>query len=91
MNDLEFKIRTMFAKGRNIVYYRLIDTRERAIYMHVLREYRKSLVELIQEIPKENRERDFFIKLINIIKSKVTPEECDETILKMKELYEREV
>ena len=87
--DLEFRVRTAFAKGRNIVYYRLNDERQRATYMHILREFRKSLVGLISELPKENRYRTFFIELTKIIKSKVTENECDDTILKMKGLYEK--
>ena len=51
--SVEEKIRYATAKIRNIIYYRLeveetmLDVRYRMQYLHVLRQYRKSLLPLV--------------------------------------------
>ena len=88
MNNLEFRINLAIAKGRNIIYYRERDTRERCQYIHVVREFRKTLVDLVNLIPENDPGRNFFIELIKVINPKVKSEECIQTILEMKNIYE---
>lgn len=88
MDNLEFRINLAIAKGRNIIYYRERDTRERCQYIHVVREFRKTLVDLVNLIPENDPGRNFFIELIKVINPKVKSEECIQTILEMKNIYE---
>lgn len=88
MDNLEFRINLAIAKGRNIIYYRERDTRERCQYIHVVREFRKTLVDLVNLIPENDSGRNFFIELIKVINPKVKSEECIQTILEMKNIYE---
>ena len=89
MNNLEFRINLAIAKGRNIIYYRERDTRERCQYMHVVREFRKTLVDLVKEIPETDPSHKFFKSLIKKINPKVKSEECIQTIIDMKNIYTR--
>ena len=88
MDNLEFRINLVIAKGRNIIYYRERDTRERCQYIHVVREFRKTLVDLVNLIPENDPGRNFFMELIKVINPKVKSEECIQTILEMKNIYE---
>ena len=88
MDNLEFRINLAITKGRNIIYYRERDTRERCQYIHVVREFRKTLVDLVNLIPENDPGRNFFIELIKVINPKVKSEECIQTILEMKNIYE---
>ena len=88
MDNLEFRINLAIAKGRNIIYYRERDTRERCQYIHVVREFIKTLVDLVNLIPENDPGRNFFIELIKVINPKVKSEECIQTILEMKNIYE---
>ena len=87
MNNLEFRINLAIAKGRNIIYYRERDTRERCQYMHVIREYRKTLVDLVKELPDTDPSSKFLQSLIKVINPKVKSEECIQTIIEMKNIY----
>lgn len=86
--ELEDKIRYSIAKIRNCIYYRLqVDESEelrplsfRRQYMHVLRQYRKDLLGLIQEIPAGDSRREFFLEMTRIIDPKVKSNECLDTI-----------
>jgi hypothetical protein len=83
---LEDKIRYAIAKIRNVIYYRIqIDEnmreeRFRGQYMHVLRQYRKDLLVLVEEIPEGDSRRTFFEEMIQIINPKVKTNECLDTI-----------
>ena len=87
MINLEFRINLAIAKGRNIIYYREKDTRERCQYMHVVRDFRKTLVSLIKELPDTDPSKSFFISLVKVINPKVKSEECIKTIIDMKNIY----
>ena len=87
MDNLEFRINLAIAKGRNIIYYRERDTRERCQYMHVIREYRKTLVDLVKELPENDPSSKFLQSLIKVINPKVKSEECIQTIIEMKNIY----
>ena len=87
MDNLEFRINLAIAKGRNIVYYRERDTRERCQYMHIIREYRKTLVDLVKELPENDPSSKFLQSLIKVINPKVKSEECIQTIIEMKNVY----
>lgn len=85
--NLEFLINLAIAKGRNIIYYRERDTRGRCQYIHVVRDFRKTLVSLVNQIPENDPVRKFFMSLIRVINPKVKSEECIQTIIDMKTLY----
>lgn len=82
---LEPSILVSFAisKGRNIVYYRKIDDRPRAQYIHVLRKYRQDLRELslqLKDNPEYTWATELFGKLVKAIPPKVKSDECTEVI-----------
>lgn len=90
MNELlNFRIKLAIARGRNIIYYRERDTRERCQYIHVVREYRKLLVELSRQFTEEIDIgiRELFQQLIQIIDPKVKSEGCIQTVLDMKQIF----
>jgi len=92
-NELDFRIKLAIAKCRNLIYYRELDDRLRAQYIHVVRDYRKLLVKLIPFIPDTEKYlgiKSLFQKLINTIDPKVKSEGCIETILQIKKLFYNE-
>lgn len=87
MLDIDFRIKLAIAKGRNIIYYRERDTRVRCQYIHIIREFRTQLVQMLNEIPKDHVYRKFIINLISVIHPKVESKQCVRAILKMKKVY----
>lgn len=88
-SELNALLTIALAKGKNIVYYRTIDDRPRATYIHVLRDYRKQLLEtvvLLPDTPEYTKPRTVMMSLINLISPKVKTEECMGTIVKMSEI-----
>ena len=91
--ELDLRIRFALAKGRNIVYYRLIDDRPRGQYIHVMRKYRQELFELSKEfdnIPEYHKLKELFKSIINIIPPKIKSEACFEVILEMNKILNYE-
>ena len=82
---LDDRVRYATAKVRNIVYYRL-DVEEnnaeryRCQYMHVLRQYRKLLVDLVNDLGPSDSRTGWFEGLIDIIDPKIKSNECLSTI-----------
>ena len=95
--SVEEKIRYATAKIRNIIYYRLeveetmLDVRYRMQYLHVLRQYRKSLLPLVDEMSDQDPRKEFFLDMINIISPKVKSNECKETIQNLKDHFDKYV
>lgn len=95
--SVEEKIRYATAKIRNIIYYRLeveetmLDVRYRMQYLHVLRQYRKSLLSLVDEMSDQDPRKEFFLGMINIISPKVKSNECKETIQILKDHFDKYV
>ena len=88
MNELDFRIELAISKGRNIIYYRERDTRERCQYIHVVREYRKTLLSLLKILPQEyEKVRSLFEGIVNVIDPKIKSEGCIQTILEMKKVF----
>lgn len=93
MNDRELlrqRVSFLFFRGRNIIYYKSIDDRPRAQYMHVLRNLREDAKNLLQEfsentvLDKEIIEMKVFLKsILSIIPVKVKTEECESIINKL--------
>lgn len=93
MNDRELlrqRVSFLFFRGRNIIYYKSIDDRPRAQYMHVLRNLREDAKDLLQEfsentvLDKEIIEMKVFLKsILSIIPVKVKTEECESIINKL--------
>ena len=82
-------IQLAILKGRNIIYYRERDTRERCQYIHVVRGYRKTLVDLMKTMPTTHPNYQMFSELVNVINPKVKSEGCIQTILDMKAIFEK--
>lgn len=93
MDDRELlrqRVSFLFFRGRNIIYYKSIDDRPRAQYMHVLRNLREDAKDLLQEfsentvLDKEIIEMKVFLKsILSIIPVKVKTEECESIINKL--------
>lgn len=93
MDDRELlrqRVSFLFFRGRNIIYYKSIDNRPRAQYMHVLRNLREDAKDLLQEfsdntvLDKEIIEMKVFLKsILSIIPVKVKTEECESIINKL--------
>lgn len=74
-------IEKFLSKGKNIVYYRRIDDRPRAQYIHVVREYREEAKRLLNSISKEDIElRTLLLNIIKVIPVKPKSEDCKEII-----------
>ena len=69
-----------FAKYDNIVYYMSIDDRPRAVYMHVIRDLKDKLKELISLVPKNDNyfsdDYHLAVKIYFGIPDKIKTEEC---------------
>lgn len=87
---IDFKLRCLIARGRNIVYYRRIDDRPRGQYIHVVRTYRKDAVNLLSQMPEDYEKykdaRELLTKIIDTINPKVKSDDCEETIMDIAEL-----
>ena len=81
---LELRIRFAIAKCRNLVYYWGIDDRERKQYLHVLRSYRKQLIEIINQLPDGNKYKELFLNIVRTIPPKVKTDQCGEVIENLK-------
>lgn len=82
----EKRISWLYAKGRNIIYYRSIDDRPRAQYMHILRDFRKEAKELLDKGSiSDPYTKNAIEGIINLIPPKVKTEECDEVIKQLNE------
>ena len=82
-------IQLAILKGRNIIYYRERDTRERCQYIHVVRSYRQTLVNLLKTMPTTHPNYSMFCELVKVINPKVKSEGCIQTIIEMKAIFER--
>lgn len=88
--ELSFLINTTLSKGWNIIYYRTIDDRPRATYIHVVREFRKQLLNVVaflSDDPEYKRVKDLMLDLIRAINPKVKTDECMGTIIEMDKIY----
>lgn len=77
--ELNFRIDLVLAKARNIYYYFCLDTRERVTYMHIVRNLRKNLIEvlnLIPNIPEYLEIRDYLLEMIRSIDPKIGTDDC---------------
>ncbi len=74
--EKELKIKLAIAKARNIVYYRSIDERPRAQYLHVLREYRDQLLDLVLD-PDPSPEIDLLRRILSVLPVKVKSSDTD--------------
>ena len=71
----------VMSKARNICYYFSIDTRPRSIYMHVIRELREEMKELLGELDKNSPEYAQILSLIRACSQKIKTEECEDYIM----------
>ncbi len=80
----------VYAKGRNLVYYRELDLgiRPRATYIHILRLFRKEVSQVIKEIPSTDPFFGLFLDILNAVPEKPKTKECDGYILKIKQIYD---
>lgn len=100
---VEEKIRYATAKVRNIIYYRLTVVPAccatgdpqldvfRQTYIHILRQYRKSLLALVEEIPDGDTRKEFFQGMINLISPKVKSDECKDVIKRLRDHWNKYV
>ena len=89
MITVEDRIRYAIARIRNAIYYRLEveennKERYRCQYMHVLRGYRKLLLELVGDMDLSDPRIKLFEGMIEIIDPKVKSDECLSTIEDLK-------
>lgn len=87
MIKLNDEVKFTILKGRNLIYYYENDIRERKQYLHVVREFRKTVVKLYQRLEDNRGEKSLFKDIMNLIDPKIKPTECGETIMKLKEIY----
>lgn len=87
--EIEFRIRCLLARGRNIIYYRRIDNRPRSQYIHAVRDYRKDVRNLSLSLPDEEKYREIketFKKIVLAIPPKVKSDDCEEMIMAIAEI-----
>ena len=94
--ELDFRIRCTLSKGRNIVYYRLIDDRPRCQYIHVMRKYRQEVFGLIRSIQESGMSEMYsgilekFDRIINLIDPKIKSDACFEVALELNKIFNYE-
>lgn len=79
----------VYAKGRNLVYYRELDLgiRPRATYIHILRLFRKEVSTVVKELPTTDPYFNLFMEILKQVPEKPKTKECDGYILKIKQIY----
>lgn len=84
-NELDFRIRILLAKARNLYYYTSLITSPRIQLMHPVRGFRKNCVDLLRIIPEGNMKYEFtrtwLLEVIRSISPKITSEECKPWII----------
>lgn len=91
--DLQTRLNLLFAKIRNIIYYRTEvevkdPTRIRCQYMHVLRGTREEICVLLREPEELNIDtKNILEDLLELIPRKVKTDECLGVILKLKDYF----
>lgn len=85
MITIEDRVRYAIARIRNAIYYRLeveekTEERYRCQYIHVLRKYRKLLVELVGDMDPQDPRIALFQGMINLINPKIKSDECLSTL-----------
>jgi hypothetical protein len=93
MITIEDRIRYINAKIRNIIYYRLTVVPAccesgdpqlnvfRMQFIHVLRQLRKSLLSLVNDLPETmTEEKSYYLGIVNLISPKVKSVECRDVI-----------
>ena len=80
----------VYAKGRNLCYYRELDSgiRPRATYIHILRLFRKEVGQLIGELSIHDPLFGLFSDILSVCPEKPKTRECDGIILKIKKIYD---
>lgn len=73
---VEDMYKLLIRKGYTILYYMRIDPRPRAQYIHVVRDYRKRLLNILPSLPKESQEEILVRDLVSIIPPKVMSQDC---------------
>lgn len=91
---IDERFRYTIAKVRNIIHYRLdveptIDYRFRAQYLHVLRNYRKELLSIINDMEQGDLRVPYLLGMVRLINPKVKTDECLSTIQDLKEYVEQ--
>lgn len=84
--EIEFRVRCLIARGRNIIYYRRIDNRPRGQYIHAVRGYRKDVRELSLSLPDEDKYKEYkelFKRIVLAIPPKVKSNDCEEIIMEL--------
>ncbi len=88
---IEDRIRYASAKMRNIIYYRLtveeqlVDSRYRCQFMHVLRNFRKQLVELVEDMDENDTRIQWFNGVIALLDPKLKSTECKDIIRRFRD------
>lgn len=90
----EEKIGYIVARIRNIIYYRLTvepsdPIRYRAQYIHVLRNLRKDLLGLVEDLSLTDNRAAWFRDIISIIPAKVKSEFCFDIIRQINDYVEK--
>ena len=79
MDNIRYK-RVLY-KARNIVYYYSIDTRPRSVYLHVIREMRNEMKELLSVFPPESPEYQKLLEIIRACPQKIKEDEVENYVL----------
>jgi len=90
----EEKIGYVVARIRNIIYYRLTvepsdPIRYRAQYLHVLRNLRKDLLSLVEDLSPTDNRASWFRDIISIIPAKVKSEFCFDIVRQINDYVEK--
>lgn len=95
MITVEEEIGYIVARIRNIIYYRLTiepsdPIRYRAQYMHVLRNLRKNILDLLSEMSEEDTiRRTWLSRIVDIIPPSVKSEFCYDVIRQINDFVEK--
>lgn len=90
IEELSLRIKFAFAKCRNIIYYMKIEDRERATYIHVVRELRetfKNLLESITGLDEFSNEAKIISDIIRLIDPKVKASDCYDTMMNINNIF----
>lgn len=78
--DPETRIRLIVARIRNVCYYKSIDDRPRAQYMHVFRSLRADISFVLKSLPDELKMKwgNMFVDILRIIPPKIKTHDCSQ-------------
>lgn len=87
MDNIDIRFNFAMCKCRNIIYYMSIEDRPRATYIHIVRDLRKTFVEILENLQRDDSRYDTAKTIVSMINPKVRKENCYSTMMEINKIF----